>query len=280
MSTDRDTTRLVRSWLDEGVTALPDRILDAVLDQVPATPQRRVWWPARRLFEMNRALAYGVAAAAAVVVAALLGFNYLISPNIGARSPSEPSPTPAAPADVMPPGGPLDAGPYQLGEAFPVPLAFDLPSGLESCGDAGERVVCLPSAIGVSFLTIENVVVDPCDPSDELRDPPVGPSVDDLVTAIRELPGFQASSVADVTVDGYAGKEFEVTAPVNPGCGLATWASPGRVNGVGEAETNRIRIVDVDGTRVAIFLAYFPSTPHADVIQLQEIVDSVRFDDR
>jgi hypothetical protein len=41
MSTDRDVTSIVRSWLDEGVTALPDRVLDAVLDQVPATPQRR-----------------------------------------------------------------------------------------------------------------------------------------------------------------------------------------------------------------------------------------------
>ena len=48
MSTDRDTTRIVRSWLEEGATALPDRVLDAVLDQVPATSQRRSWWPAWR----------------------------------------------------------------------------------------------------------------------------------------------------------------------------------------------------------------------------------------
>ena len=41
MSTDRDVTRIVRSWLEEGVTALPDRVLDDVLDQLPATPQRR-----------------------------------------------------------------------------------------------------------------------------------------------------------------------------------------------------------------------------------------------
>jgi len=39
MSTDRETTRIVRSWLEEGVTALPDRVLDTVLDQVPVTPR-------------------------------------------------------------------------------------------------------------------------------------------------------------------------------------------------------------------------------------------------
>ena len=53
MSTDRDVTRIVRSWLEDGATALPDRVLDNVLDQLPATPQRRSWWPARRLREMN-----------------------------------------------------------------------------------------------------------------------------------------------------------------------------------------------------------------------------------
>ena len=44
MSSDRDTTRIVRSWLEEGVTELPDRVLDAVLDELPATHQRRVTW--------------------------------------------------------------------------------------------------------------------------------------------------------------------------------------------------------------------------------------------
>ena len=71
MSTERDVTRIVRSWLEEGVTALPDRVLDAVLDQVPATHQRRAWWPARRLREMNTPLRIAVAAVAVVAVAAI-----------------------------------------------------------------------------------------------------------------------------------------------------------------------------------------------------------------
>ena len=67
MSTDRETTRIVRSWLEEGVTRLPDRVLDAVLDQVPATPQRRSWWPAWRSNQMNT-YAKLIATAAAVLV--------------------------------------------------------------------------------------------------------------------------------------------------------------------------------------------------------------------
>ena len=76
MSTDRDTTRIVRSWLEEGATALPDRVLDAVLDQVPATPQRRAWWPARRFRDMNTPFKLAMAAAAVLVVA-FVGINLL-----------------------------------------------------------------------------------------------------------------------------------------------------------------------------------------------------------
>ena len=89
MSTDRDTTRIVRSWLEEGVTALPDRVLDAVLDQLPATSQRRPWWPARRFREMNNALKLAIAAAAVVVVA-LVGINLMPGSGRHRRSRAKP----------------------------------------------------------------------------------------------------------------------------------------------------------------------------------------------
>ncbi len=76
MSTDREVTRIVRSWLEEGVTALPDRVLDAVLDQVPATRQRRAWWPARRFAQMST-FAKIAMAAAAVVALAVIGLNVM-----------------------------------------------------------------------------------------------------------------------------------------------------------------------------------------------------------
>ena len=92
MSTDRDVTRIVRSWLEEGATALPDRVLDTVLDQLPATPQRRAWWPARRFEKMNNFAKVAIAAAAVVVVA-VVGLNVLPRSGGGVGGPG-PTPTP------------------------------------------------------------------------------------------------------------------------------------------------------------------------------------------
>ncbi len=124
MSTDRDVTRIVRSWLESGTTALPARVLDAVLDQLPATHQRRSWWPARRLDEMNNIAKLAIAAAAVVVVA-IVGIN-LLPRNEGAGAPGPsptlsptPSPTPSpspspAPSPALFPDGPLPAGSYAI----------------------------------------------------------------------------------------------------------------------------------------------------------------------
>ena len=83
MSFDPETTRTVRSWLDEGVTQLPDRVLDAVLDEVPATPQRRARWPAGRT---NRLTTYekvtaGAAAVLAVAIATASGIQ-MFEPDV------------------------------------------------------------------------------------------------------------------------------------------------------------------------------------------------------
>ena len=70
--------------------------------------------------------------------------------------------------------------------------------------------------VRVSFLIVENVVADPCSPNEEPRDPPAGPTVDDLVAAISTLDGFEASAPLDVTVDGYHGKQLTLAAPAEP----------------------------------------------------------------
>ena len=49
MSANRDLTHTVRSWLQEDGHEDASRVLDLVLDQLDATPQRRVGWLARRI---------------------------------------------------------------------------------------------------------------------------------------------------------------------------------------------------------------------------------------
>ena len=171
-----------------------------------------------------------------------------------------------SPGELPDPGSPSAMLPdtYTLTSGFPVQVTLDVPdSGLGACSNGPlEQTVCGPSDQddqypGVSFLVIDNVVVDAC--SDQLLDPPVGPSVDDLVAAISTLDAFEVTPPTDVTVSGHDGKELFVRAPLNAPCMLLTWATADRTNGVGAGEINRVRIINVDGTRVMIAAAWFPS---------------------
>jgi len=286
VSTHRDTTRIVRSWLDEGVTALPDRVLDAVLDELPTTPQRRaMWWSARRLFHLNKALAFGVAAAAVVIVA-ILGYNFLmpVGPSLG--GPDE-TPTPTASPVAWPAlGTDLAAGTYLSDGPAPVHAIMTVPKGWIACGTGLEEFsACSGPTVtsAIDVLIVDNVVSDPCDGSRALLDPPVGNSVDDLVAALSNLAGFEATDPIDVTLDGFAGKEFELRAPALPACalgdrGLGTWTRAGGTNGtngVGPGEVNLLRIVDVDGVRVMIAAAHQPVVSAHGIAELRTIFDSI-----
>ena len=44
----------------------------------------------------------------------------------------------------------------------------------------------------MGMSTVDNVVVDPCQPDLGYQDPAVGPTVDDLVTALGAVPGSRS----------------------------------------------------------------------------------------
>ena len=94
MSQERDVTRLVRSWIREDQHESADRILGVVLDRLDTTPQRRSWWSARRSNRMNTYVKL-IAAAAAVLVVAVVGYQFLPTQSGGSGQPTlEPSPSP------------------------------------------------------------------------------------------------------------------------------------------------------------------------------------------
>ena len=184
--------------------------------------------------------------------------------------------------DAGSPGAMLP-GSYTLASGFPVQIGLDVPdSGLVACSNSPvEQTVCGPPGLdgqypGVSFLVVDNVVVDAC--SDQLLDPPVGPSVDHLVAAISTLDRLEVTPPTDVTVSGHPGKELFVRAPSNAPCTLLTWATADRTNGVGAGEINRVRIIDVDGTRILIAAAWFPSGgSSAAPADIEHVFESAQF---
>jgi len=308
MSTDRDTTRIVRSWLEEGATALPDRVLDAVLDQVPTTSQRRPWWPARRFREMNMSLKLAIAAAAVVVVAlvgiALLprdgGFVAGPGPSPAPTPTQTPAPTPSGNVDVT--GSLAPATTYTITDPCCVAsrMTFTMPA-------TGWYAPLEPWRIGknvtggsdlfdliVTPHFVDNVYTGGCHWHGTALVPRIGPSVDDLAIALAQA-GRSASPPIAVTVGGHAGKKVELSIP--PGLDISTCDSDGDSPIFGRWYTDvpdstfgaqpythdngqhdTIYIIDVDGTRQVIDAMYLPNASAADRAEQDQIIASIRFE--
>ena len=283
MSTDNDVARALRSWLREARHEDANRVLDAVFDQVPATPQRRPSWLGRIPVIDRGVIRLGLATAL-VVLAVFLGLNYWSGSHTGAPPEANSSPSAAATPIGLPfTNSELASGTYVLTQ-FPVSITFDVPAGWFSCSEGPvEQGVCHRVAegapgVGVAFVIVDNVVADPCTTSNELVDPPVGPSTEDLVTALANLEGFEVTPAIDISVDGFSGKQLSLTAPSGAGCELRTWATEGRTNSVGPGEVNLLRVFEVDGVRLVISGSYFPgAASEAAKSDLEQVMASVQF---
>ena len=285
----------LEDYLDEyeGNTPLPEGVRDAIRAELPTTRQRPAWWPARRSPEMNTFVKYGLAAAA-VVVAALLGYNYLLAPSVGGPAIDDPSPapTPSPPAltdTSVEPGTYLltteaePDGTYHLPEGS----TLTMPAGWE--GGNGFRVSknedpSDPVAFtGVGFWIWDGdfatVYLDPCQWLDGAITPPVGPTVDDLANALASQPHRGDAVPVDVTLDGYSGKMIEMTVPSDidfADCDRGEFRSwLGRYH-QGPGQVDQVYILDVDGQRVVIYSSYMPGTSEAERAEREAIVESIQ----
>jgi hypothetical protein len=295
MSTDRDVTRIVRSWLEEGRTALPDRVLDTVLDQLPATPQRRASWPARRLLPMNMSLRIATAAAAVAVIAVIGAIAF--PKGGGVAAPPTPSPSPSPTATPTPIAFPVDPqeltvtvpGTYLAGNPFQIPTTFNVPAGwvIKVGGPYAAYLDRAPVETGgasISLTLSQKIYADPCQPRGFLSPQP-GPTVDDLAAALARLPGFEATAPTAVSVDGYSGKQLTLTAPASfSACtlssdGYALWQLPlGGIQTFNPGQSTTLRIVDVNGKRLIVSSDTYPSSSAQGLAELQGIVDSIHIE--
>jgi hypothetical protein len=301
MTADRDTERIVRSWLEVGVTALPDHILDTVLDQLPATPQRRSMWPTRRFAQMTTPLKLAIGAAAVLLVA-LVGYNLLPGTSSSVGGPG-PSPT-ATPVPTPPPTSltttdlnrSLAAGTYHVDTDFAAPFALTLPAGWTPFGlHRGETSLSGPlNAKGqqpyFGAFVLHHVSVDPCREDPSASAIPVGSPAQmtaaDVVSALGAMPGFQTGPVTNVTVDGQPALRTDLSNTFEPtasGCvgddlipiwttvdGTPVATNPGGV-------TEHLWIVDQPNGPV-ILVGEFTEQADQDLATMEAIVASVDFD--
>jgi|GEM_PF-1406545 len=292
--TDNEFTRTARAWLDDGPDVMSDRALQAALDQIHMTRQRRTWVPTRRFTSTGNPIRL-VAGAAAVVLAAVIGLTLLAgSGSLGgiggppptASPPPTPVPTPTPHPLTTGDMAPLGAGTYVTADPFLARVTFTLPAGW-SGQMGGPYLVDLGPTSGPSSVDLgifDTVYADPCDIATGPLAPPAGPTVDDLATALAALPALAATRPTDVTIDGYHGKLVTLTAPSSSaGCTLSPdgtfriWTFPlGATYDMNKGEQARIWILDVDGQRLVIFATELAGQAASSKAEVQAVIDSIR----
>ncbi|HEX7171440.1 MAG TPA: hypothetical protein VF365_02410 [Candidatus Limnocylindria bacterium] len=293
MSTDRETTRIVRSWLEDGVTQLPDSVLDAVLDELPSTHQRRAtWWPARRLFHMNKALAYGVVAATVVIVA-ILGISLLAptGPSVGDQAES----TTATPIPTRPrtaPTGGLEPGTYRVAEFTLRAFTITVPSGwsrednfLSTGTGTVETDAFEGDSVYLATWPVSHVYSDSCQWEGSLRE---ARSLAELTEALAEQTGHDTTGPEETQLGGYPATRFEFSVPSDfdiSACDqefLRLWPDAGPNENFGlpitVGQTATVYVVDLDGQGQLVIAGQKESSSAADVAALESVVSSISFE--
>jgi hypothetical protein len=149
------------------------------------------------------------------------------------------------------------------------------------------------SVVGIGIMNITNVVQDGCT-GHLAADPPVGPTGDDMATALAALSPFVLSKPpSDVTIDGFRGKHLELTVPdiaiQRSGDGNTfTDCTDGELwSYIGEplsfanhayshpGQAEEFWLLDVNGMRVSIVTLRSPGSSEVDLAELRSILDSI-----
>jgi len=131
MNKHSDINRVLQVWMDDGLSTMPDRVVDVVADRIGVQRQRRSWRLLRRL-PMNPIFKLGAAVAAVLVVAVVASQVLPRNGGIGGQPTLSPTPTTAL---LWLSEGPLTAGRYRFQppssapEAPDLTIAADVPAG-------------------------------------------------------------------------------------------------------------------------------------------------------
>jgi hypothetical protein len=282
MSTDRDVTRIVRSWLRSDEADSADRVLDAVLDALDTTPQRRAtrWSAWTGSFMSGEPIGF-VIGAAAVLVLVIVGLQLLPGGNLGgpiATDVPSPQPTATATQDAWAPGAALDRGRNDL-MVDDVRFSIEVPEGWRTTQYEGMISFSPPSGGHYPWVGLlwkfDRVADDPCTASAR----PVGPSVDDLANGLTTIPETDATEPSDTTIGGIPARYVELTVHDEIGCEPNEFwlygpdsAWPNSVD-----STIRVWIFELDGTRYVIHSDQVGGNPDVGNMMV-DVVESIEFE--
>ena len=299
MKSERETLRSIGSWLEDGRTRLPDHVLDAVLELLPSTPQRRPKWSAGRIVHLSGPANYAIRAAAVVAFAivglSLLGSDFDRPGGVGGQPSQSPTPSPRPlPEDGVLELGTYVARPLSATDGDPT-VTYTVPAGWRVMGDAGlvpdgEPTTYAPGGMAIQFLDI-TTLNDPCRWSGPTDDVSVGPAVHDLVKAVRLQTAYEVSEPVSVTLGGFSGERVDIVFPERlfsgatataPDCDndvVRPWNTSvhgeGGVYAQGPLNRWQANVLDVDGTRLVVVVQDFPGTSPADRAELEGIAGSL-----
>jgi len=292
MTSQLDIDRILDGFLADGTEELADHVLEAALNDIDGTNQRRAWWPPRRFAQMNN-FAKPAMAATAVLVVGILAFKLLPSFGIGDTPTPTPIATPTPSASPVPEisVGPLSAGTYLMPNGdWTLPLTVTVPSGWALNADGfihkGGPYEGATGVTGIALATwlITHVYGDSCQWQGTLLE--VG-SRELLATSLAEQKGHTSSSSVEVTLGGLRASRLELTVPgefdrsVCQSSVLRLWPDPGPDENGGHriypGQTTTVYAIEDKGKVMALFTVTNENSAAGDVAELQDIVDSVQF---
>ena len=240
MTQQRDTEQLLDAWMRDGPTVAPDRVLDIVVDRIERQGQRPAWRLDWRRYTMNPSLKIA-AAALAVVIVAVIGYNLLPAgtTNVGVPMPTlTASPTPATPTPTPTPNpspsvvypawftqqgdgaGILPAGSTTTRQ-FLGGSTFTVPQGWVNDGDYAQVYSLFPDTpaneaeYALSKQTAQNVLLTDmvqnnmfaiCDATGLFQ----GATASEVVDAVVANQAFSTTEPVDVTIAGLSGRQVDL----------------------------------------------------------------------
>lgn len=311
MNQRSDIERVLKVWMTDGPTAIPDRVVDVVANRIGVQRQRRAWpFPGRTNVTTPIKLIAGLAAA---LIVAVVGYNLLPrtsgpgAPTTAPTPSAQPTPavtaapttaptssarwptwfTPAAIADAN--GlGIMTAGSHAT-RVFSPGFTFTVPDGWVNSHDELAFFKLFPDtpanaaqAARADGELAQNIFMGPhsspwftCETAESNR----GATAADMVAAMTANEVLAVSGVVDVTIGGVSGKQFDVrrnpdwTGTCDGDSSLPAGVDP-------DDERTRGFLLDVPGRGVYVVFLYSMSSAamEAFLAEAMPIVESFEFD--